>query len=109
MLTGSSQGGEAADLALRIIGGECATNIPVTRENFNRYMFDNFELNRLGIPIKSLPPESMIINQPFQPRVDLSDLNMSRLDLSGSESQPISITEHQPGDDEPQRIIAGGV
>ena len=39
---GSSQGSEAAKLALRILGGEPAENIPVIRENLNRYKFDNY-------------------------------------------------------------------
>ena len=85
VLTGSSQGGEASELALRILRGESVENIPVIRANFNHYMFDKFELNRLGIPTTSLPPDSVIINQPYHPRADLSDWNLSGLDLSGTD------------------------
>jgi ABC-type uncharacterized transport system substrate-binding protein len=82
LLTGSSQGSEAAKLALRILEGEDADSIPVLRKNFNRFKFDDFELARFGIPITSLPPDSIIVNQPFQPRIDLSGNNLSRLNLS---------------------------
>ena len=62
MLSGSSQGSGAAELALRILGGEPVKDLPIIRKNFNHFMFDKFELNRLGIPTTSLPLDS-VINQ----------------------------------------------
>jgi signal transduction histidine kinase len=50
----------AARLALRILDGENATNIPIVTGDFVRPIFDWRQLQRWGIGEKNLPPESEI-------------------------------------------------
>ncbi len=65
MLTsGEAQGMTAAQIALRILQGEQARDIPVIMESPNRYMFDYRQLVRHHLPLHELPEESRIINQP---------------------------------------------
>ena len=65
MLTsGEMQGRTAAQLALRILKGERAEDIPVVMESPNRYRFDHTQLTLHNLPIDKLPPESEIINRP---------------------------------------------
>jgi GAF domain-containing protein/ABC-type uncharacterized transport system substrate-binding protein len=65
MLTsGYYQGETAAKLAQRILAGEDADNIPVVMESPNRYMFDYEVLQAWDIPLSSLPPDSIFINNP---------------------------------------------
>ena len=82
MISGTSQGEQAADLALRVLQGEPAEKIPVVKKSFNYYMFDMFELNRFGIHLTSLPNDSVIINTPFHSRAKLIGLNLSGLNLA---------------------------
>jgi len=66
MLTsGYYQGEAAAKLALRILGGEMVTDIPVIKESPNRYMFDYSQLDRFGISLSKLPRGSIVINKPY--------------------------------------------
>jgi PAS domain S-box-containing protein len=62
--SGFQQGEEAARIAVRILEGESAQAIPVVRYGQNRYMFDHEELTRFGIPEKSLPKGSILVNGP---------------------------------------------
>jgi PAS domain S-box-containing protein len=65
MLTsGETQGETAARLALRILDGERAENIPVVMQSPNRYMFDHRQLALHNLPLDKLPPGSEIINRP---------------------------------------------
>ncbi len=65
MLTsGKYQGLAAAGMALRIINGEALESIPVIADTANHYMFDYDQLKRFEIELKSLPADSVIINQP---------------------------------------------
>lgn len=67
LISGFLQGETAGKIALRVLGGESADSIPVVRfspERPNRYMFDYSRLQRFGIPISSLPKDSIIVNQP---------------------------------------------
>ncbi|NTW06977.1 MAG: PAS domain S-box protein, partial [Syntrophaceae bacterium] len=65
MLTsGYDQGRSAGDMALRILRGEKIENIPVVRKSPVRYMFDYQQMERFGIKRCTLPPESVIINEP---------------------------------------------
>ena len=61
--TGLSHGQAAAELALRIIGGQNPADIPVIKESPNRYIFDNAVLKRFDIPISRLPAGSRLINR----------------------------------------------
>ena len=53
-------GEEAGRLVLRILGGESASDIPVTAGNFTRPIFDWRELKRWNISESRLPPGSEI-------------------------------------------------
>jgi len=59
-----AQGKMAAERALRILNGEKAGNIPISRSGSNRMMFDFNELKRFSIPDRQLPDESIVINSP---------------------------------------------
>ena len=56
----SALGGEAARLALRILDGEAASNIPITKANVVRPVFDWRQLQRWGVSEARLPPGSEI-------------------------------------------------
>jgi len=65
MITGGFHQGEAAArLGLRILKGEKASSLPILLRSPNRYMFDWVQLRRFGIPLKALPPDSVVINRP---------------------------------------------
>jgi PAS domain S-box-containing protein len=65
MLTSGFQQGKAAgELALRIIRGEDAGQIPVIRRSPNRYMFDYAQMKRFSISQQALPEDSTLINLP---------------------------------------------
>jgi PAS domain S-box-containing protein len=65
MLTsGSTHGKTAAELALRVIGGEPPSAIPVVREGQNQYMFSFPAMERFGIRSSDLPPGSLVVNRP---------------------------------------------
>jgi PAS domain S-box-containing protein len=66
MLTSGQMHGEmAARMALRVLRGENASEIPVVLESPNRYMFDDNQLRRFGVKSSSLPKNSIIVNRPF--------------------------------------------
>lgn len=66
MLTsGEAHGEHAAEMALRVLRGEHADDIPVVMDSPNRYMFDHAELQRFGIASERLPKDSIVINKPF--------------------------------------------
>ncbi len=67
---GFGQGHIAGEMALRILQGELAADIPVLRESPNQYMFDYEQLQRFGIDADQLPEGSIILNKP----VSLYDL-----------------------------------
>jgi len=60
----SHQGQAAAGMAIRILNGESAGNIPVLSESPNEYMFDYVQLKHFGILPSELPEGSIIINEP---------------------------------------------
>jgi hypothetical protein len=65
ILTSREEEGKiAGEMALRVLGGENASGIPLT-ESPTRYMFDYVQLDRFGIQESSLPQDSTIINEPF--------------------------------------------
>jgi diguanylate cyclase (GGDEF)-like protein len=59
--SGFHQGERAAQMALRILSGESAANIP-TVTHTNRYMFDGRALRRFNIGTDRLPPDSIILH-----------------------------------------------
>lgn len=64
MVMGALQGEEAARLALRVLAGEVASDMPFVRKNTTRYVFDYKVLQRFGIDTDLLPVGSEIINRP---------------------------------------------
>jgi signal transduction histidine kinase len=59
----SHHGKVAAEMAIRILNGENADNIPV-QVGPQDYMFDYAQLKRFGIPVSKLPPNSVLLNEP---------------------------------------------
>ena len=64
LTTGEAQGDEAAELALRVLGGESPAAIPVVREGSNRLLFDYRAMRRFAIDEGRLPPGSTVIGRP---------------------------------------------
>ncbi|NBC29756.1 MAG: PAS domain S-box protein [Spirochaetes bacterium] len=64
VVNGDAQGSFAANLALRILSGEAAAQIPVVEESPNRYVFDYQAMRRFGIRRSELPDGSILLNEP---------------------------------------------
>lgn len=64
LLSGRLHGAEAARVALKIVSGTPASSIPVDMHPPTRMMFDYNQLVRFGIPIKTLPADSVVVNRP---------------------------------------------
>jgi len=64
LVSGFDQGRVAAEMALRILNGEKAGDIPVVKESPNRYMFDHAQLRRFGVAASLLPEGSRVVNRP---------------------------------------------
>lgn len=62
--SGVAQGEVAGELAIEILQGRKASDLPVVSRSINRYMFDHQELKRFGISTHRLPDDSLIINAP---------------------------------------------
>ena len=54
------QGNKAAELVLRILGGERAADVPIVEDGGSLDMFDARELQRWGISEQKLPPGSVV-------------------------------------------------
>ena len=65
LISGQAQGRQAADLAIEILRGVKADDIPALAEGANPYMFDFKVMERFGLSPSALPDGSVIINQPF--------------------------------------------
>ncbi|MBC8457115.1 MAG: PAS domain S-box protein, partial [Deltaproteobacteria bacterium] len=61
----NAQGEMGAKIALRVLNGEKISDIPVSREPANYYMFDYKEMERFGIKLSNLPKDSIVINKPY--------------------------------------------
>lgn len=64
MISGYEHGREAASIALRILNGEKADDIPIKDVPMGRYMFDYEVMKRLGVDRSSLPEDAIVINSP---------------------------------------------
>lgn len=65
MMEGQTQGVKAAELALRIIAGEKAQNIPVMDQNLSEAMLDDAVVRRFGIDMGKIPIGARVINKPI--------------------------------------------
>ena len=64
LLSGSQQGQAAAEMTLRILGGEPVAALPVVRRAPTVLAFDYREMARFGIKPALLPPGSEVLNFP---------------------------------------------
>ena len=64
LLSGFNHGQTAADMTLRVLRGERASDIPVFREPTGEYAFDHVVLDKLSVDQTLLPDGSRIINAP---------------------------------------------
>ena len=62
--SGTYHGQLAAQMAIRILNGESASNIPIIRKSPSDWYFDYNQLRRWGISLSELPPRSEIVNEP---------------------------------------------
>lgn len=67
MISGLTQGRQAAGLVLDILGGKKADDLPVVTEGANPYMFDYKAMMRFGVSRSQLPEGSIVINRPPPP------------------------------------------
>lgn len=65
IIAGREQGRTAADMALRILEGTPADDIPVVMKTPTRDIFDFTVMERFGITPASLPRDAVVINQPY--------------------------------------------
>lgn len=63
LASGVYQGKEAARLALAVLSGKAASQLPVVLKSPNKYMFDYRQLERVGLDVSHIP-DADIINQP---------------------------------------------
>jgi diguanylate cyclase (GGDEF)-like protein/PAS domain S-box-containing protein len=64
ILSGREQGREAAEIGLRILAGVPADSIPVRMDPPTETVFDYKVMQRFGLVMDSLPPDSRVINLP---------------------------------------------
>jgi len=64
LANGENQGKMAGELAVKVLDGENISNIPIIKENSNKYMFDYNQLKKYNINFNTLPKDSIIINNP---------------------------------------------
>jgi len=64
LISGEDDGRQAGELAVRILGGEKPTDLPV-RHSRSRLMFDHAQLTRFEIDDSRAPAGSTIINRPY--------------------------------------------
>lgn len=65
LISGKIQGQTAASLALQILEGENAGEIPIVSDSAVRKVFDYKELQHFNVSLKQLPEGSEVINKPF--------------------------------------------
>lgn len=65
IITGPEQGHKAAELALRILNGTPADQIPVVMTTPTQDVFDDTVMKRFGITPADLPVGAVVINRPF--------------------------------------------
>jgi PAS domain S-box-containing protein len=64
MVQGRAEGERTAHLALRVLHGEDPDSIPIHLDTPSRYIFDHVQLERFGLDPRTLPTDSLILNQP---------------------------------------------
>ena len=64
LTSGEQEGIMAGKMALRVLLGEKASEIPLAKSP-TQYIFDHRQLARFNITESSLPPKSIVVNKPF--------------------------------------------
>lgn len=64
VISGVEQGRLAAEIALRVLGGERPESIPVHRGVGKAFLFDHRQLDRFAIPASRLPQEAVVLFAP---------------------------------------------
>ncbi len=64
MLSGRLHGVRAAEIAMEVLNGRYASDIPVDMHSTARLMFDYRQLKRFNIDLDRLPPGSIVVNKP---------------------------------------------
>jgi signal transduction histidine kinase/ActR/RegA family two-component response regulator len=83
LLGGKMQGIRAAELALRVLGGENASTIPVDLKSPTRRMFDHNQLVRFGILDDAIPKDAVIVNRPVSFFSEYTGLVLTTLGMIG--------------------------
>ncbi|SHK14166.1 PAS domain S-box-containing protein/diguanylate cyclase (GGDEF) domain-containing protein [Geosporobacter subterraneus DSM 17957] len=65
VVSGTLEGEEAANIAIRILAGEDISHIPLREREITMLKFDYNQLYAFSIPVSKLPKDSIIINKPF--------------------------------------------
>lgn len=65
IIKGYDQGSKAAELAIQILYGKKADQIPIIMETPVQKIFDYNNLSRFNIPLSKLPKDRIIINEPI--------------------------------------------
>ena len=65
MYSSEQQARDAAQIGLRILGGEAVKDIPVEKDRGNRFIFDHLMLQRFDISLSDLPPDSITKNRQY--------------------------------------------
>lgn len=98
---GYSQGQEAAALALKILGGAKADDLPVILESPNRYVFNASQLERFGISESLLPTRSLLINRKLPPLPEewkgLAESSFFGYELFMAHSAPMLLVDPETG------------
>ena len=81
LLGGKMQGIRAAEFALRILGGEPVSAVPVDLKSPTKLMFDHDQLVRFGISDDSIPPDAVIVNRPVSFFAQHTDLVLTTLGM----------------------------
>ncbi|MDP4089387.1 MAG: ABC transporter substrate binding protein, partial [Bacillota bacterium] len=63
MVSGKLTGEEAARLALLILQGKSASELPISSENTSENIFDHNQLDKFRVPDSSIPKGSIILNR----------------------------------------------
>ncbi len=65
LISGHHQGKTAARLAIQVLNGKNASDIPIIHKQNKQYIFDYNYLKKFGIKKNQLPPDSVFLNQPY--------------------------------------------
>lgn len=64
LVSGELQGEMAGTIAAQVLSGTAPSSIPIQLQTPTKYMFDYQQLQRFGVSLNTLPPDSVVINRP---------------------------------------------